>query len=297
MESSTKKNIRLKITSNQQNRLEYLIERFKYIFRNLEVSEPIYEPKSNIIYYTLIVGSRSYYFMIIETLALNGFVIESNDKKVVEVYEKIREKYKDDLARFSEQQRMSRRINKGHDSIDELIDEGKYSELIKISKDITYSPEIIKKARAFIMFSVTNMIIKSIELVSKKRWESQQAIKNLLKVAADVSLKQYNCDQLMEQAGIIAIELSAKNDDSLLYLVKISNLKNIDPLLNIKAAIKLGEILLGNPEKYDHEIKVAIKELNTRWLAAILEPVKSKLSEEELELLDKCIAFIQSKRR
>lgn len=297
MEATAKKVIRLKITSSQKDRLEYLMERFKYIIRNMDILEPQYEPKSDIIYYTIVVNSRSQYFIIIEILAINGFRIETNDKKVAEIYEKVRNKYKDDLAKYAEASKQSKKINRTHDSIDELIDSGKYNDLIKISRDITYNTETITKAKSFITLTVTNSIIKNIEKASKYRWEINQTIESLLKIASDKSLKSYNCDQLMEQAGIIAIELSAKNDDSLLYLVKISNLKNIDPLLNIKAAIKLGGILLENQVKYDYEINMAIKELNTRWLAAILEPVKSKLSEEELELLDKCIAFIQSKRK
>jgi len=297
MESSAKKVIRLKIISAQRERLEYLIERFKYIIRNIEVLEPEFEPKSDIIYYTIIVTSQSYYFMIIETLALNGFKIETNDKKVAEIYEKVRNKYKDDLAKYAEEQEISRRINKIHDSIDELIDEGRYSDLIKISKDITYNPESITKAKSFITLSVTNSIIKNIEKAAKYRWELNQTIESLLKIATDKPLKNYNCDQLMEQAGIIAIELSAKNEDSLNYLIKISNMKNIDPLLNIKAAIRLGGILLSNPDKYDSEINRALKELNTRWLNVILDSISNKLAENEIEIFDKFISFLKSKRR
>lgn len=297
MESSAKKVIKLRIISAQRERLEYLIERFKYIIRNIEVLEPEFEPKSEVIYYTIIVTSQSYYFMIIETLALNGFKIETNDKKVAEIYEKVRNKYKDDLAKFAEEQETARRINKIHDSIDDLIDDGKYTDLIKISKDITYSPETITKAKSFITLSVTNSIIKNIEKAAKYRWELNQTIESLLKIASDKPLKNYNCDQLMEQAGIIAIELSAKNEDSLNYLIKISNLKNVDPLLNIKAAIRLGGILLSNPDKYATEINKALKELNTRWLDAILDPIRNKLAANEIEIFDKFISYLKSKRR
>lgn len=297
MESSAKKVIKLRIISAQRERLEYLIERFKYIIRNIEVLEPEFEPKSEVIYYTIIVTSQSYYFMIIETLALNGFKIETNDKKVAEIYEKVRNKYKDDLAKFAEEQETARRINKIHDSIDDLIDDGKYTDLIKISKDITYNPETITKAKSFITLSVTNSIIKNIEKAAKYRWELNQTIESLLKIASDKPLKNYNCDQLMEQAGIIAIELSAKNEDSLNYLIKISNLKNVDPLLNIKAAIRLGGILLSNPDKYETEINKALKELNTRWLDAILDPIRNKLAANEIEIFDKFISYLKSKRR
>lgn len=297
MESSAKKVIKLRIISAQRERLEYLIERFKYIIRNIEVLEPEFEPKSEVIYYTIIVTSQSYYFMIIETLALNGFKIETNDKKVAEIYEKVRNKYKDDLAKFAEEQETARRINKIHDSIDDLIDDGKYTDLIKISKDITYNPETITKAKSFITLSVTNSIIKNIEKAAKYRWELNQTIESLLKIASDKPLKNYNCDQLMEQAGIIAIELSAKNEDSLNYLIKISNLKNVDPLLNIKAAIRLGGILLSNPDKYATEINKALKELNTRWLDAILDPIRNKLAANEIEIFDKFISYLKSKRR
>jgi hypothetical protein len=296
MEYIERKKIRLRITPSQKNRLEYLLERYKYIVRGIETDYIDFEPENNLFNYTLSVGSRSYYYILIETLALNGFKIESNDKKVNEILGQVANKYRNDLIKFAQTIDNDKKVDKSHNSIDKLIENGNYKDLIKISKDITYNTETINLAKSTITLSVTNAIVKSIELAAKHKYETEKTINHLISVAADVTLKMHNCDQLMEQAGIVAIELCAKNQDTLLSLVKMSNLKNLDYILNLKAAIKLGEIIMEDPTKYSYEISKVIKELNTRWLENIFDSISHRLSPEEIELYNKTIDFIKSKR-
>lgn len=294
--NSTLKSIRIRIKETDKIRLLYLFDKFNYIFRNFTVSEPEYEPGTNFVKYVITVNNMSNYYIIIETLAINGFTVESNDEKVNEIIESVKEKYREDLRKYAESVEVVRKINKTHDSLDDLIDGGNYKELIKVSKDITYSTETLSKAKSGILLTVTNAIIKNVDEVAKYRFAIKKTIENLLKIASDTELKLYNCNMLMEQAGVIAIELSSKYEESVHYLIKISNLRNIDNLLNLKAASKFGEIVLSDPGKYENDIRIAVRELNTRWLDMAYDSAKHKLSEEENELLIKCVNMIKSRR-
>lgn len=296
MESTERKKIRLRITPAQKNRLEYLLEKYKYIVRGIETDYIDFEPENNLFNYTLSVGSKSYYYILIETLALNGFKIESNDKKVNEIIDQVAEKYRNDLIKFAQSLEQDKKVDKSHGSIDKLIEQGNYKDLIKISKDITYNTDTINLAKSTITLSVTNAIVKSIEKAAKHKYETEKTIEQLISVASDTTLKLHNCDQLMEQAGIVAIELAAKSQDTLLTLVKLSNMKNLDYVLNIKAAMKFGEIVMEDPNKYNYEISKALRELNTRWLDNIFDSISKKLTPEEIELYNSTIDFIKSKR-
>lgn len=296
MESTERKKIRLRITPAQKNRLEYLLEKYKYIVRGIETDYIDFEPENNLFNYTLSVGSKSYFYILIETLALNGFKIESNDKKVNEIIDQVAEKYRNDLVKFAQTLGQDKKVDKTHGSIDKLIEHGSYKDLIKISKDITYNTDTINLAKSTITLSVTNAIVKSIEKAAKHKYETEKTIEQLISVASDTTLKLHNCDQLMEQAGIVAIELAAKSQDTLLTLVKLSNMKNLDYVLNIRSAIKFGEIVMEDPNKYNYEISKALKELNTRWLENIFDSISKKLTPEEIELYNKTIDFIKSKR-
>lgn len=227
---------------------------------------------------------------------LNGFVIESNHPKVAETIDRMNKKYHEDLTAYARAEALIKRVDKAHDSLDKLIEEGNYGSLINISKDITYNPETIQKAKSSISLSVNTAIVKHIEFVSSHKWEVLKTIDNLMQIASDNKLKLFNCDQLMKQAGIIAIELCTKDEDSLNFLIKISNNQSVDNILNLKAAIRLGEVVLIDPEKYEYNIKAAVKELNTRRLNILMDSVRDKFELKEIETFDRFFELIKKSR-
>lgn len=172
--------------------------------------------------------------------------------------------------------------------------EGNYQELARVAKDVTYSPETIQKARAGLSRAVTNTIIKTIENVSKYRISVDKGIEKLLDIATDNDLKFLKQHELMLQAANVAFELCLKNNESITNLIRISNLKNVDIIINLKAAAKFSEIALADEEKYQNQIKQATKELNIRWLTNLIEPFRDKLSDEENQNIDKLIEHIKS---
>lgn len=289
-----KEKIKVIIEENDRTRFEYMLEQFQYIISDIEASPLELMPDKKNFFCFLTVGRPSQFELVIEILNVNGFTIDTSNKKVEEILEKLNQKYLAELAEFAATVDIKRRANKTHPSLDKLIAEGNYQELAKIAKDVTYSPETIQKARAGLSRAVSNTIIKTIENVSKFRISVNKGIEDLLTIATDNDLKFLKQHELMLQAANVAFELCLKNSDAINNLIKISNLKNVDAIINLKAAAKFAEIALSDQGKYEQQIKQATKELNIRWLLNLIEPLRDKLSEDENENIDKLIEHIKS---
>lgn len=289
-----KEKIKVIIEENDRTRFEYMLAQFQYIISDIETSPLELMPDKKNFFCLLTVGRPSQFELVIEILNVNGFTIDTSNKKVEEILEKLNQKYLAELAEFAATVDIKRRANKTHPSLDKLIAEGNYQELAKIAKDVTCSPETIQKARAGLSRAVSNTIIKIIENVSKFRISVNKGIEDLLAIATDNDLKFLKQHELMLQAANVAFELCLKNSDAINNLIKISNLKNVDAIINLKAAAKFAEIALADQEKYELQIKQATKELNIRWLLNLIEPLQDKLSEDENENIDKLIEHIKS---
>lgn len=290
----SKPKIKVLILENDRSRFEYMLEQFQYLIRDIEASQ--LELASNNKDYTCIitVSRHSQFALVIEVLDLNGFVIQTDDKKVKAILEKVSQKYLDELAVYASNVDLKKGVNKTHPGLEKLITEGNYAELIKVSKDITYSPETIKSARSGVSRAVTNCMIKTIENVSKFKLTVDEGTKILLAMATDNDLKYLKQDELMMQAANVAFELCTKNNEAISNLIKISNQKNVDYIINLKAAAKFSEIALSDEAKYKTQIKTATRELNVRWLMNLVEPFRDKLSDEENENIDKLVEYIKS---
>lgn len=291
---SKKEKIKVLINENDRSRFEYMLEQFQYIISSIEADPIEFMPDKKNFFCLITVGKSNQLEMVIEILNLNGFEISTNDKKIQQILEKINQKYLVELAEFAKNVEIKKRANKTHPSLDKLITEGNYQELARVAKDVTYSPETIQKARAGLSRAVTNTIIKTIENVSKYRISVDKGIEKLLDIATDNDLKFLKQHELMLQAANVAFELCLKNNESITNLIRISNLKNVDIIINLKAAAKFSEIALADEEKYQNQIKQATKELNIRWLTNLVEPFRDKLSDEENQNIDKLIEHIKS---
>jgi hypothetical protein len=275
----SKNKVRVNIQEDDKTRFEFLLTQFQYLFREIEVSGPELLADTKEYTYVLGVSPISHFNLVVEILSVNGYTVQSNDKSVKDVIHNVKERYQEELKQYAATIDIRKSVNK---------------ELLKISKDITYSPETVKSAHNNISRAVTNAIFKNIENVSKFKISVDEGIKNLLTIASDNNLKYHNCQELMLQAANVAFELCGKNSDVITTLIKISNQKNSNSIINLKAAAKFAEIALSDEKKYSTQIKFAIRELNIRWLMNIVEPFRDKLSDDENMLIDKLIDHIKN---
>jgi len=290
----SKNKVRVNIQEDDKTRFEFLLTQFQYLFREIEVSGPELLADTKEYTYVLGVSPISHFNLVVEILSVNGYTVQSNDKSVKDVIHNVKERYQEELKQYAATIDIRKSVNKTYPNLEKAINAGDYTELLKISKDITYSPETVKSAHNNISRAVTNAIFKNIENVSKFKISVDEGIKNLLTIASDNNLKYHNCQELMLQAANVAFELCGKNSDVITTLIKISNQKNSNSIINLKAAAKFAEIALSDEKKYSTQIKFAIRELNIRWLMNIVEPFRDKLSDDENMLIDKLIDHIKN---
>ena len=294
MITASKNKVRVNVQEDDKTRFEFLLVQFQYLIREIEVSAPELLPETKEYTYVLGVSPVSHFNLVVEILSINGYIVQSNDKSVKDVINNVKERYQEELKQYAATIDIKKAVNKTYPSFEKAVNAGEYAELLKISKDVTYSPETVSKAHNNISRAVTNAIFKNIENVSKYKITVDEGIKNLLTIASDNSLKYHNCQELMLQAANVAFELCGKNSDVITTLIKISNQKNSNTIINLKAAAKFAEIALSDEKKYNVQIKFAIRELNIRWLKNIVEPFRDKLSSEENMLIDKLIDHIKN---
>lgn len=289
-----KHKVRVLIDEDDRSRFEYMLEQLQFIIRDIDAT-PL-ELRDNLKDFDCVitVSKQGHFELLIDVLKTNGFGIQTNDKKVQDILKKLDNKYLEEISEFAANIEIKKNVNKTHPSIDKLVADGNYIELCKISKDITYSPDTILKARSGISRAITNSIIKTIENVSKYKIDIDEAVKNLLSIAIDSELKYLKQDELMMQAANVAFEICTKDTDSITNLIKITNQKNVDYLLNLKAAAKFSEIVLSDENKYKAQLKFATRELNIRWLTNLLDLFSDKLDNEEREGIDKLITYIKN---
>ncbi len=286
--------VRVLINEDDKSRFEYMLEQFQFLIRDIEAT-PLELTNNHKDYECVIaVTKHSHFELLIEVLKTNGFGIQTNDKKVKDILDKLNSKYLGEISEFISTIEVKKNVNKTHPGLDKLVSDGNYTELIKIAKDITYSPETIVKARTGISRAITNYIIKTIENVSKYKIDIAEAVKILLAIAIDTDLKYFKHDELMMQAADVAFEICTKDPDSITNLIKIANQKNVDYLLNLKAASKFAEIALVDEYKYKSQLKQATKDLNIRWLINLLDLFPDKIEQEEKENIEKLISYIKN---
>jgi len=291
---ATKNKVRVNVQEDDKTRFEFLLVQFQYLFREIEVDNSEFLPDTKEYTYALAVSSLSHFNLVVEILSTNGYLVQSNDQIVKDIIHNVKDRYQEELRQYASTIEIKKTVDKTYPNLEKVINAGEYIELLKILKDVTYSPSTIKSAHNNISRAVTNAIFKNIENVSKYKISVDEGIKNLLSIASDNSLKNHNCQELMMQAANVAFELCGKNSDVINTLVKISNQKNSNTMINLKAAAKFAEVALSDEKKYNSQIKFAIRELNIRWLMNIVEPFRDKLSDDENMLIDKLINHIKN---
>jgi len=293
MAISSKLKIKAIVQEGDKNRFEYLLEQLHYLIRDIEVSESEYMLNNKDFSFVIAVTGTSHQSLVVELLTLNGFLIQSNDPKVNALVNNVNSRYLDELAQYASSIDLKKNVNKTVANLDKLIKDGNYSELVKICKDITFNPETVRKAKSNINHAVTNAIVKTIENVSKHKISVDTGIKDLLAIASDSQLKYHKCNEIMLQAANVAFELCTSNNNAISNLIKISNQKQENSLVNLKAAAKFSEIALSDEQKYGPQIKQAVRELNVRWLTNLVEPFREKLTEDENIHIDRLIDYIR----
>jgi len=185
---------------------------------------------------------------------------------------------------------------KKRQTLEDLIEEGNYVELLAISKDIRQEPNKKLKAEVGVPRAVKIAIDYALDKGLNGKSFAFRSLDELIKLATNPELKQLGINDLLIRSGNNAIEICTTYDDFADDLVKIANNIKLHNSVNIKAIIKFSQIVLSDPEKYTLDIDFAIKNMNIRWLRIAFDAVENSITQEEKNDFNNIIDFIEEKR-
>jgi len=240
---------------------------------------------------------KKYFLLVVEKLTYNNFQVITNDPEAKEIIDTARLKTGQlkPVSEGWEDIRLKPKLS-AKKGIDDLIKEGDYRELIRISKDYTLAKEVTEKAKNNITAAVSNAIGNLYGEGLLRKFETEKCADKLIEIASDKVLKTMNLIDLLKQAGIYAVDLCTRNKKLTGELIYIANNNSVHNLVSVKAAVTFGDIVLSDPLTYDEELHMAVKDLNVRWLSIAVNVVWNDLDQKEKEKFDALVNYINQNR-
>ncbi|MFA6596321.1 MAG: hypothetical protein WCS69_01250 [Ignavibacteriaceae bacterium] len=181
-------------------------------------------------------------------------------------------------------------------TLDQLINEGDYAEVIKISRDVTLPIEEIETAKSTIDATIQRAINNAYSEAEIKKTNIDKNIERLITIASDKNLKAMQKQDFIKQAGLFAIQICLHNNDYVGDLINICNNNMLQSIVNVKAAVSFYDAVIVNSDMYEEEVLIARRRLNTRWLLIAISSVEADLTDGEKESFYKLIDFISANR-
>jgi hypothetical protein len=289
--------ISAKADKNEIERIKLIIDRLKEKNPTLVVTPLRFGKIGDNIIVTFKVDSFNHKALV-EKLVVNNVKLLSNDQKTQKIIDTAKANLTNNALKNSKGWDDVKDKNLGGDQkrLSDFINEGNYNEVIRISRTISLGREAVETAKNNIDNAIERCINFAFSEGMNKKFDVEKNIQKLVQVASDNNLKLMNKIDYMKQAGFNAIAVCANNKSCVGELIGICNNSALHNLINIKAAVKLAEIILVDPESYKEDVTIAVKTLNTRWLQIALNVVMKDLEEREIILFNKLIDFINERR-
>ncbi|MBI9071429.1 MAG: hypothetical protein JEY94_07505 [Melioribacteraceae bacterium] len=240
---------------------------------------------------------------IVKTLTENSLTILSlKDRN--EILKQIKEEKKPEAENADQESEV---VNKGwgdlvkavsdkpHTPINSLINEGNYSEILKIARDFRINNKFRKEAVNGVGAAL-NILIARVFRNGSLSTEPLEQIETLLKIGGDQSLKLIHEEDLMKAACTKAIELATLSEDSFKHLITICNNRNIHSFSTIEAVVKLSEIIFSDADKYFYLVELSGTDLNLRWLNIAFDSRPKRMEKQKIASFKKLVDFIQERR-
>ena len=180
--------------------------------------------------------------------------------------------------------------------IDSAIKSGDYETLIKVSKDIRFGHEQMKKAKDNLYDTVISEIDRVYSLGQKSRIQRVDCIERLIKIASDKDIKALHKIDALKAAGLAAVRLCTTSNDYMSYLIQLCNNNVVPNIINVNAAIALSGLVLPESGQSNEDLDYAIKYLNYKWLLIAYDIVINELSLKEKDRFIQLINAIKDKR-
>jgi hypothetical protein len=185
-------------------------------------------------------------------------------------------------------------------TLQDYIDEGEYSVLLNISKNIRLEQNKRDRAEAALPAAIKNAIEINFDNGMNSKRSAFVAVEELVSIATNAELKNLRLNYILENAGYKAIEICTHYNDYADELIKIANNIKMPYIICLKAAVKFSEITLRDDRnfrfEYEADINFASKNTNLRWLRIVSDSVESELTEDEKQQFNKLMSFVEWKK-
>lgn len=237
---------------------------------------------------------KQYYRFVIDKLKLNKVKVVSNEeeiekKKAKSVQQKSRAAVSRGWADLQKKPTQTSPINR-------MVEEGRYKDIIRITKDIRNGQANIDEARKMLPIAVNNAIETASTNFYKHSHRQADSIETLVEISGDEFLKVPRYIEFVKRAANTVVDLLATRRDQLYKLINICNNNQIHYIGPVKAAVKFYEIMSKDHKLFDDDITYAVKKLNLRRLLICFPMVEHELTDEEHSQFNQFVDFISSKR-
>ncbi len=144
--------------------------------------------------------------------------------------------------------------------------------------------------------SIHNAIDNAVKRAETHKYELGKIIDKLIEIASDKILKGVIEQSVVKNAALKAIKICEDHPAFLTKLLEICNNSALHNYANIQAAVVFSKISFKNLDKYEAELKLAVKELNTKWLTTALDTVNEDFLLIELEHFEGLVEYIEIQR-
>lgn len=240
-----------------------------------------------------------HYRMIIEKLTMNKLKVLTLDDKIIKIINATPMKVKMQSPSANLQEREQPKtppVDVQNQTLENAIQNGEYETVIQIAMDIRNSSEIVERAKNNISYSVFIAIEKVYHKALEKKYEVPKSFARLVEISTDSKLKTLKFTELLKYAGARAVNISALHKEHFRKLIQLCNDSKLLNYVNVKAAIKFSDIALKDPDQYEIEIDLAVRELNIKWLQIVYDVACVEFNKEEQSQFNQLLDLITSKR-
>ncbi len=291
------KKIIVKIDEEERKRLKATLVKLMNSFPHDIVDRPKFGVIGNKMYVSLKVTKESYE-KIAEKILLNRFEIFKDDDSLDAVIENVAKVAGKGLEQASEAEIMERREKKKlllQENLTEFALTGNYKEIIKVSRDNSFGPELVQFARELIPSSIT-IAVEELTHSGNDKNQASMSMAKLLRIASDSHLKTLSMIDLLKRAGNAAIDICAKHNLMFGRIIDIMTDPTLYSAVNVYAAVKFWDTVCDEQDRYVTHISNAIRNVNPKFLVDSLEIVKYEITTQEVKILTSFIEFLKKKQ-
>ncbi len=291
------KTVFAEIPKEDKDKLESILKVFKLTFSDVVIKDLEFDEIDRNYLVSLKITPK-HYKVLIEKFTLNKIGILTDDPDAESVIDhaksRLRKKETRGFDGWDTQVKVGKPKRKA--SLEQIVADGDYLEVIRIINDITASPEKRDKAK--------EMLDEAVKIAIKKYYEQSLinprmidgSISGLLAIATNGFLKATKREKLTQHAAQIALDIALSDPDYYEKLIIMGNDRYLTPLINLKAIIAFTKKTFFNKNKYRVQIKFAFRYSNLKWLVKAYEAAKDKLTAEERKLLKTYVTYVNQAR-